>query len=75
MTSSIVAVSGELPADWQEAPTKGEWKSLAKLYGQRRLAGESAEALGVLAEGLAASGSKAARKVLETAAAAAAAVQ
>ena len=40
----------------QEAPTKGEWKTLSKLFVQRRKAGESEEGLSVLAEALRASG-------------------
>ena len=46
-------------------PTKAEWKALAKMYAQRRRAGESAEELAVLAEGLLASGCKAVRMVVE----------
>ena len=54
-----------LPSDWQEEPTKAEWKALAKMYKERRAAGESAEALAVLGEGLRASGCKAARMAVE----------
>ena len=50
------------PGDWQQTPTRGEWKSLAKVYAQRRAEGESAASLAILAEGLASSGSKAAAK-------------
>jgi hypothetical protein len=59
------AMDGSEAADWQDSPTKGEWKTLAKLYAQRRKAGESAESLSVLAEGLCASGVKAARLIVE----------
>ena len=54
-----------LPEDWQDVPSKAEWKSLAKTYAQRRRAGESAEDLAVLAAALRASGYKAVTRVVE----------
>ena len=63
-----VANDGEppppLPADWQEEPTKAEWKALAKIYAQRRRGGESAEDLAVLGEALKCCGVKAARQLV-----------
>ena len=53
------------PVDWQQAPTKAEWKALAKVYVQRRRAGESAEGLVVLEEALRCSGCKAAVRILD----------
>ena len=56
-----------LPADWQDEPTKLEWRSLAKTYAQRRRAGESKEQNGILLAALEMAGDKykAVRKILE----------
>jgi hypothetical protein len=64
---------GEMPegmqqpnaAGWQHEPTKGELKQLAKLYEQRRTAGEPAERLAVLAAALRASNCRAARRAVQ----------
>lgn len=62
------ASSAPQPADWQDSPSKVEWKALARLYAQRREAGEGPSSLRVLAEALRASGSRAAWRVVEEAA-------
>ena len=54
-----------LPDDWQEAPTKMEWRALAKTYAQRRRRGEPPEDLNVIAAALRHSGVAAARKVVD----------
>ena len=64
---------GEMPegmqqpnaAGWQHEPTKGELKQLAKVYEQRRNAGEPAERLAVLAAALRASNCRAARRAVQ----------
>ena len=71
----VGVLQGELPeamcqprkAGWQLEPTKGELKQLAKLYEQRRQAGEPAERLSVLAAGLRASNCRAARRAVQEA--------
>ena len=64
MPRSQPSPGGPLPPDWQETPTKLEWKSLAKLYVQRRRKGETKKELKVLGEALRSCGIKAAWQMM-----------